>query len=280
MAYFAPETVTEALAALASPTARVLAGGTDFYPALGDAPVDFDIVDLTRIGALRRIARTAEGGWRIGATTTWADVCRAALPPAFDGLKSAAREVGAIQIQNTATLAGNLCNASPAADSVPALLALDAAVELAGPGGPRTLALADFITGVRRTALGAGEMVSAIIVPPQPAGARGAFVKLGARRYLVISIAMVGAVIAPGADGTIAAARVAVGACSAVARRLPELEAALVGWPLADAPAAAAPRHFEGLAPIDDARGSARYRAEAALELTRRALALAAAGHP
>ena len=274
--YFAPETVPEAVAALTSPTARVLAGGTDFYAALGDRPVDFDVVDLTRIAALRRIAENDGGGWRIGATATWADLCRTPLPPVFDGLKAAAREVGSIQIQNTATLAGNLCNASPAADGMPALLALDAAVEVTGPSGARRLPLGDFVTGPRRTALAAGELVSAILVPAQPPGARGAFHKLGARRYLVISIAMVSAVVAPAANGTVAAARVAVGACSAVACRLPALEAALVGRPLAAAADTVTAAHLAPLAPLDDVRGSARYRTEAALELVRRALANAA----
>lgn len=276
MAYFAPETVSEALAALASPAARVLAGGTDFYAALGDRPVDFDVVDLTRIAALRRIVGTDAGGWRIGATATWADLCRTPLPPAFDGLKAAGRAVGSIQIQNTATLAGNLCNASPAADGVPALLALDAAVEIAGPAGARRVPLDAFVTGPRRTALEPGELVSALLVPPQPHGARGSFQKLGARRYLVISIAMVSAVIAPAADGTVAGARIAVGACSAVARRLPALEAALAGRPLAAAAAAVTADHLAPLAPIDDVRGTAHYRTAAALELTRRAVADAA----
>jgi len=276
VAYHVPRTIPAALDALASPTARVLAGGTDLFPALGDRRPTFDIVDLTRIAALKPIARTADGGVSIGATATWTDLVRADLPPVFDGLKAAAREIGAIQIQNSATLAGNLCNASPAADGVPALLALDAAVDIAGPDGSRRLPVADFITGVRRTALAPGELVTAIIVPPQPDGAASAFAKLGARRYLVISIVMVSVVLAPAADGTVAAARVAVGACSAVAQRLAALEDALCGCPLGEVARIVRPEHFTPLAPIDDVRGSATYRLEAVAAMTARALQEAA----
>lgn len=277
MAYHSPRSLPEALTALSSPTARILAGGTDLYATQGEAPFAGDIVDLTRIAELKGIREAADGGVVIGAATTWAQLCRTELPAAFDGLKAAGREVGSIQIQNTATLAGNLCNASPAADGVPALLALDAVVAIDGPAGPRRLPLDAFVTGVRRTALAPGELVTHIEIPPQPAGASSAFVKLGARRYLVISIAMVAAVLAPAADGTIAHARVAVGACSPVATRLAALEAALLGRPVAEAAATVDADHLAGLAPIDDMRGSAAYRHDAALELVRRALSNAAA---
>lgn len=275
MTYHAPATLADALCAVRAPGARILAGGTDFYPALGERPVDFDIVDISRLETLRTIETARDGAVRIGACTTWSDVARAALPPHFSALQAAAREVGSIQIQNTATLAGNLCNASPAADGVPPLLALDAAVEIAGQNGTRRLPLAEFITGVRRTMLGEGEIVSAIHVPPQPDGTRSAFLKLGARRYLVISIAMVAVTLVPEA-GRIAAARVAVGACSAVARRLGALEEALAGAPLAEAAALVAPAHLAALSPIDDIRATAAYRAEAAAEIVRRAITAAA----
>ena len=274
MHYAAPEKLEEALEVLSAGPVRILAGGTDFYPALRDRPVAFDTLDITRIEGLRGIELT-DRGWRIGATTTWTDVVRADLPPAFDGLKAAAREVGSVQIQNGGTVAGNLCNASPAADGVPPLLSLDAEVELLSRAGRRTLALEDFITGARQTALGEGELVSAVLVPAQPEGARSAFSKLGARTYLVISIAMVAALLAPDAAGRVAHARIAVGACSPVACRLPELEAALVG--AAFEPAALTACVDRGqlapLSPIDDVRGAAGYRLEAVEELLRRALA-------
>ncbi|MEO0819569.1 MAG: FAD binding domain-containing protein [Pseudomonadota bacterium] len=272
-----PGTVEEAVAALAGGGLRALAGGTDLYPALGDRPAPA-LLDLTAIGALRGIAQ-GPGGWRIGATTTWSDVAEADLPPAFAGLKAAAREVGGVQIQNAGTVAGNLCNASPAADGVPPLLTLEASVEIAGPAGRRVLPLAAFVTGPRQTALAPGELVSAVLLPEPEAGSAGAFLKLGARRYLVISIAMVAGVLRLGADGRIAAARLAVGACAPVAQRLPALEAALAGCrPGAEAEAAIAAAPLDPLAPIDDVRAPAAYRLEAARRLIARTVAAAAEG--
>ena len=191
--YLRPDGLSEALAALRRPH-TVLAGGTDFYPARVGRAIDEDVLDITAIAALRGISAGAEG-WRLGATTTWSELLDAELPPLFDGLKQAAREVGGRQIQNAGTLAGNLCNASPAADGVPPLLALDAEVELAGPAGARRLPLAAFITGNRRTALAPGELMVAIHVRKPTHEARSAFLKLGARRYLVISIAMAAATL-------------------------------------------------------------------------------------
>jgi CO/xanthine dehydrogenase FAD-binding subunit len=175
-------------------------------------------------------------------------------------------------VQNRGTLVGNLCNASPAADGVPPLLALDAGIELASLGGVRRLALGDFLRGNRQTALTPGEIATAVIVPKSGPDSRARFEKLGARAYLVISIVMVAAVIEAEA-GCIARARIAIGACSAVAQRLPGLEAALVGLPLAAAASLPTPDHLAALAPIDDVRATAAYRRQAALVLLRRALA-------
>ena len=241
------------LSALARPH-TVLAGGTDFYPARVGRAIDEDVLDIGGIAVLRGIAPSQ--GWRLGATTTWSELLEADLPPLFDGLKQAAREVGGRQIQNAGTLAGNLCNASPAADGVPCLLALDAEVEIAGPVGRRRLPLRQFITGVRRTALAPGELVVAIHVPRPGHDARSAFLKLGARRYLVISIAMAAATLEI-ADGRVAAARIAVGACSPVAERLPALEAALAGAPLDGLADRVEVAH---LAPLSPDRRRARQR--------------------
>jgi CO/xanthine dehydrogenase FAD-binding subunit len=268
--YLRPTRLDEALQALARPR-TVLAGGTDFYPARVGRAIDEDVLDITGITALRGISSSAHG-WRIGATTTWSELLDATLPPLFDGLKQAAREVGGRQIQNAGTLAGNLCNASPAADGVPPLLALDAEVELAGSAGSRRLPLAAFITGNRRTALGPGELMVAIHIARPAHDARSAFYKLGARRYLVISIAMAAATLEIDA-GRIAAARVAVGACSAVAQRLPLLEAALVGASLDQRLGnRVEATHLAPLKPIDDVRGSAAYRRDAVITVLRRLL--------
>ena len=268
--YLRPHCLEEALGALQRPF-TVLAGGTDFYPARVGRTIDEDVLDISAIADLRSIGATSTS-WRLGATATWSELIATDLPPLFDGLKQAAREVGGRQIQNAGTIAGNLCNASPAADGVPPLLALDAEVEIASRTGTRRVALACFITGNRRTVLMPGELVVAIHIPKPAHDARSAFLKLGARRYLVISIAMAAATLEI-ANGRIARARVAVGACSAVAQRLPALEAALAGAVLdGSLGAAVEPVHLAPLTPIDDVRGSARYRTDAALTLLRRLL--------
>jgi CO/xanthine dehydrogenase FAD-binding subunit len=178
-----------------------------------------------------------------------------------------------VQIQIAGTLCGNVCNASPAADGVPNLLALDASIELSSMRGTRRLPLADFILGNRNTARRPDELATALLIPEPARPIRSAFAKLGARRYLVISIVMVAAVLEEAADGTVAAARVAVGACSAVARRLFALEAALLGRPLdARLGQAVASSHLLPLDPIDDVRGTALYRRDAALTLLSRTL--------
>jgi CO/xanthine dehydrogenase FAD-binding subunit len=270
--YLRPSVLDDALRARAAGPCAVLAGGTDFYPARVGRAVDEDVLDLTAVKALRGIAETREG-LRIGALVTWSDLVAAPLPPCFDALKLAAREVGGVQIQNAGTVAGNLCNASPAADGVPPLLALGAEVELASVRGLRRLPLGAFILGNRRTACAADELVTAVLAPRWGERARSTFLKLGARRYLVISIAMVAVTVETDAQGAIARCGIAVGACSAVAQRLPALEAALAGRRLAPGIGAmVAPAHLAPLTPIDDVRATAGYRADAAATLVARAL--------
>lgn len=272
--YAQPRTIEEATRAMTADGAVALGGGTDLYPAHVGRPLLRPLVDLSRVAGLRGITATAQG-IRIGAATTWADIIRAPLPAAFDGLKAAAREVGSVQIQNRGTIAGNLCNASPAADGVPPLLCLDASVELASAEARRVLPLSAFITGYRRTALAPGEIVTAVLLPHSSPSACAGFVKLGARRYLVISILMAAAMVEKDAQGRIAQARVAVGAASPVAQRLTMLEADLRGH--AGAPSALLEaRHLAGLSPIDDLRATAAYRVQAALAAVGQALDMAA----
>ena len=218
--YFRPETLDEAVHVLAHSGGQILAGGTDFFPALGDRPVTGSVVDISGVRELRGVV-TEPKYVKIGGLTTWTEVINAPLPRCFDGLKAAAREIGSIQIQNRATVAGNLCNASPAADSVPPLLTLDAEVELASQAGTRRLPLGDFIVGNRKTLRQPGEILSQILVPRTVENAASIFLKLGARRYLVISIAMVAAIIQKDSRNRVTDARVSVGSCSVVARRLP-----------------------------------------------------------
>src|SRR5580692_9022965 len=162
-AYLRPSRLEDALTALARPHV-VLAGGTDFYPARVGRAIDENVLDISGIPALRGIS-AGPTGWRLGATTTWSELIETPLPPLFDALKQAAREVGGRQIQNAGTIAGNLCNASPAADGVPPLLALDAEVELASLRGLRRMPLATFLIGNRRTALAPDEVMTAIVAP-------------------------------------------------------------------------------------------------------------------
>jgi len=270
--YAKPSTLDEAVTLLGEARWKILAGGTDFYPALGNRPLSENVLDINGLDELRGVSETGSHVV-IGARTSWTELIRHPLPAAFDALKQAAREVGSVQIQNVASIAGNLCNASPAADGAPALMMLDAEVELRSLAGSRILPLQDFILGNRRTAIVSGEIVTAIRIPKTSIAGTSSFQKLGARRYLVISIAMAAARVAVGTDGRIERAAVAVGACSAVAQRLSELEAALVGSrPGREVEQAVAAASLDELSPIDDVRGSADYRHAAAREIVLRAL--------
>lgn len=278
MSYHTPTTLADALALLGPDGPTPIAGGTDLFPSMGDWPDPVALLDVTRIDGMVGITQTSKG-WRLGGATAWSAILGADLPRAFDGLKAAAREVGSVQIQNTGTLAGNICNASPAADGLPPLLTLAAEVELASIAGRRRMPLADFVTGVRETRLRADELLIALHIPALPDSAGGGFKKLGARRYLVISIAMAAAVVWPDPSGRIAGARVAVGACSPVAARLSALEETLVGTPLDQvAQVDFTEDHLTPLSPITDVRGSASYRAESVVPVIRQALAQAAEG--
>jgi CO/xanthine dehydrogenase FAD-binding subunit len=278
--YFQARTIAEALQILAAGESSILSGGTDFYPALVDRPHPSRILDISAICALRGIEK-AGAGIRIGAATRWSDIAEASLPPCLHALQNAAREIGSIQIQNAGTVGGNLCNASPAADGVPPLLILDAEVEIASLDGRRREPLAAFIQGNRRTSLAPGELLTGIIVPRTIDHARSAFLKLGARRYLVISIVMVAACIATGEDGLVSDARVAVGACSAVACRLPALEKALLSKRARRGLGEVAqPGHLAALSPIGDVRATAGYRLDAAHHLVRNAIEACAGGRP
>ncbi len=266
---FRPASLPAAMALLrTNPALTILAGGTDIYPARTARAAWGEIdcrryLDISALSELRGIEDRGDHWW-IGALTTWTDIARAGLPPVFDALKSAARDIGGIQIQNRGTIGGNCCTASPAGDCIPCLLALDAEFELASSSSRRLPASA-FFTDYRTTALTPGEIVASIRIPKQQG--RSAFRKLGARRYLVISIAMVAGIVDCDERGRVLSAKFAVGACSATAQRLLALEAALVGNPLD--PAIATPAHVAHLTPLDDIRASAAYRRAAALQMTR-----------
>ncbi|MGL4635662.1 MAG: FAD binding domain-containing protein [Beijerinckiaceae bacterium] len=284
--YLRPDSLEQALGMLAKAAANppidttdrltVLAGATDFLPAETTRsawfqPTPRNVLDVGALDALRGIASTDQG-YRIGALTTWTDLINAPLPSAFDGLKQASRQVGGVQIQNRGTIGGNLCNASPAADGVPPLMALNASVELTSQRGVRHLPMQEFVLGNRRTALQTDELLTAILVPAQATNARSQFLKLGARRYLVISIASVAINLVCDDSNRIEDISIAVGACSAVPKRLTSLEQKMRGTPLAQAGSKITSADFADLSPLDDVRASAAYRLSAAQTLVQRAL--------
>lgn len=278
--YFRPATLDEALQRLAEhPAARLVAGGTDLVVELsrGVRPTD-TLIDLTAIADLKGV-QASEDSIIIGALATHNDVIAApacvryALP-----LAQACWEVGAPPIRTRATIAGNLVTASPANDTITPLTALDAEVMLSSLNGERTVPLAEFYLGVRRTALAPGEIVRAIRVPALQANQRGIFRKLGLRRAQ--AIAVVNAAVVLTFDGAmISAARIALGCVAPTIVRTPEAEATLVGRTLDAATiAAAAQLAADAVSPIDDVRGSATYRRQAVTALVTDALERLAAG--
>lgn len=270
--YAQPTTLAEALALRVERSWTVLAGGTDFYPARVDRPVTESVLDISRVSGLKAIEEHA-GYFRMGALVTWSQLLAAPLPACFDALKMAAREVGGIQIQNRGTIVGNVCNASPAADGIPALLALNAQVEVQSHTIPAAqIDLLSFIISAKKTSLSSDALVTALVIPKPTHSARSAFLKTGARTYLLISTAMVAAVIEHEND-RIVHARVAVGSCTAVAQRLPTLETRLQGQLLDRNLLSKIQREdFSGLKPIDDVRATAKYRLDCAMTLTQRVL--------
>jgi len=271
--FLRPGTLDEALQALSHTNATILSGGTDLFPAFSGAQLKGPVIDISGISELKGV-RVGGDFVHIGARTTWTEFLSAPLPKGFDGLRAAAREIGSIQIQNQATIAGNICNASPAADGIAALLALDAELVLQSRAGSRVVPLADFIHGNRKTARRLDEILTAIRVPRRWENAAASFLKLGARRYLVISIVMVAVNVLSDCERRIREAAICVGSCSPKAVRLTGLERALTGTILdSSVTQRVTPEHFSVLSPIDDIRATAAYRREAAETLVRRALA-------
>lgn len=260
MKFVAARTLEDALSALAGATeaTRLLAGGTDLVVEMESGRTRPDlVVDLRALRDLRGIAET-DGGLVIGAGTTCADILRsAACVRHADLLVAAAREVGAVQIQNRATIGGNLATASPAADLVPVLFALGARMRLRSLAGTRDLAIDDFVTGYRTTARRTDELIESVALPRRPAGERRAFRKVGTRRAQSISKVVVALAIGPGGRD----ARIAAGSVAERTVRLRALEAALArGLDERAIPAAVAEALATDVRPRDDVRSTAHYR--------------------
>ncbi len=267
--YYRPENLNDGLVALSENSWTMLAGGTDFYPARVGKHIKEKVLDLTGIKELRSIKETKDQIY-IGALTTWTDIFKANLPEAFEGLRKASKTIGGVQTQNAGTICGNVCNASPAADSIPNLLALEAKVQLMSVKETRILPLEKFILGNRKIARKDNELVTGLIIPFPSKEARGNFEKLGSRAFLVISIAMVGVVVDFNESREIENLNVAVGSCSAVSKRLYLLEEEAKGQKLQDVEIK--PLHLENLEPINDIRGTAAYRIAVISELVLRAI--------
>ncbi|MDB2697243.1 FAD binding domain-containing protein, partial [Alphaproteobacteria bacterium] len=248
------------------------AGCTDLFPTTQEDSLGSNILDISAIKSLKSITIEKEFR-RIGSGVTWTDLENEELPNCYDMLKECSLQVGSRQIQNLGTIGGNLCNASPAADGVPCLLSLDASVELISTNGKRILKLDDFIKGSRNTELKKNEILSAILIPEKAERGHSSFVKLGARKYLVISIAMVACKI--NLDGDIISdIAISIGSCSAVARRLGELENTLIGKNV-NSDLTQDIYNFEyknHISPINDIRGTDAYRLEVAKVLVKNSI--------
>jgi len=279
MRYEAPTTTSEAATLLAGETgeAFVLAGGTDLLVRMKNMMIEPElVVDVKRIAEMRTIQTNDDGGFRIGAAVSGMEIGEhEALGRAWPGVVEAVRLIGSDQIQGRCTIAGNVCNASPAADTTPALMAADAKVEIVGPDGRRTVPVASVATGPGRTSLAKGELIEAILLPPRPAGSGDAYLRFTPRSEMDIAVVGVGVNLTL-ANGVVSTARVALGAVGPTAMDVEPAARAIVGSTLDEgALDALAEACRAACKPIDDKRGTIEYRTEVAGVLARRAAMIA-----
>ena len=279
MRYEAPESLETAIALLARANgeARVLAGGTDLLVQIRSDVLDPElIVDIKKIPETRAVAEEG-GGWRIGAAVTGAELGEhARLKRTWPGVVEAANLIGSTQIQGRATLGGNLGNGSPAADSVPALIAAGAVATVAGPEGKRDIPVEDVMLGPRKLSLRKGEFIVSFLLPPRPKGSGDAYLRFIPRTEMDIAVVGSGVSLTVDGAGVVTAARVALGAVAEKVLLVPEAARAIIGTGLDRA----ARERLEAAAraacrPIDDKRGTREFRTEVAGVLTRRAALIA-----
>jgi carbon-monoxide dehydrogenase medium subunit len=279
MRYEAPTSVQSAVALLrGEPGARVIAGGTDLLVQLRSGRSEPTVfVDVKRIPELMRIDIDSKGA-RIGAAVPAAQIWENQnLRQLWPGLAEATDLIGSTQIQGRATLGGNLCNASPAADTVPAMIVCGAQIAIAGPKGEREVPAESFATGPGKTVLAPGEFVVAIRVPTPAPRTADAYLRLIPRSEMDIAVVGAGVSVTLDANGLCTAARVAIGAVAPTALLVPAAAQALVGTKLDDkALAAAAAAASAAAKPIDDKRGTIAYRKQVSGVLVKRAAAIAA----
>lgn len=280
MRYAAPTSVAEAVELLASePGAQVFAGATDLVPQMRAGRPDPTLaIDLKKIARLTDVS-LSDGTWRIGAAAPTADLTgNADLVADLPGLVYAGGLIGSDQIQNRASLGGNLCNASPAADSVPSLVVNDARAVVAGPGGERTVAVVAVPTGPGRTSLAPGEFVVEFEIDRPGARTSDAYLRLIPRTEMDIAIVGAAARVSLDADGNCSDASIALGAVAPTVVLVPAAAEALVGGPITEEVlATVAAACAEAASPIDDKRGTIAYRRQVAGVLAKRAV-LEAAG--
>jgi CO/xanthine dehydrogenase FAD-binding subunit len=279
MRYEAPKTLEQAIALLsgANGQGRVLAGGTDVLIQLRSGRADPQLlVDVKAIPEMRAVVADS-GGYRIGAAVTCMELIEnEAFARDWPGIVDGVKLIGSVQVKGRATLGGNLCNASPAADGVPALIAAGALVCIAGPLGRREAPVEDFVLGPGRTSLGNGELVASIQLPRRAPHSGDAYLRFTPRTEM--DIAVVGAAVNLTLDGkgVCSSARVGLGAVAARALLVPAAAAALIGTKVDEAAlerlAAAA---SAACRPIDDKRGTKEFRIKVAGVMARRAAAIA-----
>ncbi|MCJ7838713.1 MAG: xanthine dehydrogenase family protein subunit M [Burkholderiales bacterium] len=275
MRYEAPKTLEQAIALLSGGNgrARVLAGGTDLLIQLRSGRADPELlVDIKAIPELRSIAAEA-GGYRIGAAVTCMELIEdAAFVRSWPGVVDGVKYIGSIQVKGRATKGGNLCNASPAADGVPALIAAGAVACIAGPRGRREAPVEDFVTGPGRTSLAGGEFLASFLLPRRAPNSGDAYLRVTPRTEMDIAVVGAAVNLTLDAQGVCSHARVSLGAVAARALLVPEAAAALIGTKVDEAAlerlAAAA---SAACRPIDDKRGTKEFRIKVAGVMARRA---------
>ena len=279
MKYAAPTTIDEARALLAgNADAIVFAGATDVVPQIrGGRPEPSMVIDLKKIDRLMSVSLEGDT-WHVGAAVPSSALTGdAAFTADFPGLSEAAGLIGSDQIQNRSSLGGNLCNASPAADSVPPLVVNDAVAVVAGAQGERRVPVADVVTGPGQTSLAHDEIVVCFELARPAVRTSDAYLRLIPRTEMDIAVVGAGVRLTLDDGGTVSAATVALGAVAPTVVRVPAAEAALVGSSLGvEALAAAAGAASDACNPIDDKRGTITYRRQVAGVLTRRAAGIAA----
>lgn len=279
-AFHAPDSVERLVSLLAAdPSARPLGGGTDLIVQMRSGRiVPGAVIDLKRVAGLSGVRREGEG-FVIGAATPCTALKEhAALRAAWPGVVEAANLIGSVQVRNRATMAGNLCNASPAADSVPALVAAGATCIVAGPAGTREAPVEAIPVAPGRTSLAPGEVVIEIRLPARAGRGADAYLRAIPRTEMDIAVAGAGAHVTFAEDGTCASARIALGAVAPTVVLAEAAGAALVGTRLDDAALAAMAQAVRAACdPIDDKRGTVAYRKAMAGVLARRVVSIAAA---